>query len=127
MALRPWDPTTTAPAILEAATSVVATKPVTLCGTVCTSGANVRTTSTAVVRTGSLPAGASLVPSCCLSVSTTSLSRACTTCRVCRVRWASATAQRKADSLEGEPSTPTTTLPSVICLLYTSDAADDLL
>src|SRR5665811_1354549 len=31
-----------------------------------------------------------------------------------RVRRASSTAQRRASSLEGEPSTPTTTLPSVI-------------
>src|SRR5665811_1773243 len=45
---------------------------------------------------------------------TSSVSRACTTCSSWRVRRASSTAQRRASSLEGEPSTPTTTLPSVI-------------
>src|SRR5450759_3794910 len=114
MALRPWDPTTTVPAILEAAISVVGAQPVTLWGVVCTSGAIVRTMSMAEVTTGSLLAGASLVPSWWLSLSTTSFSRACTRCSGRRVRRASFTAQRRANSLEGEPSTPTTTLPSVI-------------
>src|SRR5664280_2675315 len=114
IALRPWDPTTTVPAILEAAISVVGAKPVTLWGITCTSGAVIRTTSVAAVRTGSLLAGASLAPSCCLSVITSSFSRACTTCSGPRVRRASSTAQRRANSLEAEPSTPTTTLPSAI-------------
>src|ERR1035437_6416310 len=138
--LRPWDPTTTVPAILDASISVVAAKPVTLWEVVGSSGAVVWTRSMAAVRTGSLLAGASLVPSCCLSVSTGSVSRACTTCSGCRVRWASAIAQRRAESLEAEPSTPTTTLPSVIwwvlmlgslgvtscCLGHTSMAARGL-
>src|SRR5450631_833814 len=114
MALRPWDPTTTTAAILEAAISVVGAKPVTLWGIACTSGAIVRTTSMAAVRTGSPLAGASFVPSCCLSISTGSFSRACTTCSGPRVLLASFTAQRRASSPEAEPSTPTTTLPSVI-------------
>src|SRR5674476_712180 len=118
MALRPWDPTTTVPAILEAAISVVGAKPVTLWGVVCSSGASVRETSMAAVRIGSLLAGASLVPSCCLSLSTSSFSRACTTCSGRRVRRASLTAQHRANSLEGEPSTPTTTLPSVIWWVF---------
>src|SRR5450631_2327326 len=113
-ALRPWDPTTTVSAILDASISVVAAKPVTLWAAIGCCAAIVRTRAMAAVRTGSCFAGVSLVPSCCLSVITTSVSRACTTCSGRSVRWASATAQRRAESLDGEPSTPTTTLPSVI-------------